>query len=315
MVRRIATSLVIAVVLALVVGGSAADAGSGRLLIRAKMAAALAPLPGGGLVYGELASGRIWRLSADGRRSRRPVAQVSASTNGLRGLLGLAVDSRGRVFADWTGKDHLIHVAQVAPGRKRAIWSPGADADEANGGRLALGVDGRLIVTVGDRDRSVQPNPVGGAPLAPAFPGFSGGIFSVDPDGSPAQTPQLLAPGYFNPFGLAVTPSGQVWTTDNAVTPTGDLIARVHDGTAEPFAYMAHTAPSGLAAIDDTTLAVCGFVSRRLDRFVVGPDGTAQVSGPPIARGCTIGVIRLANGRLAYADARAIYVVAAAGGR
>jgi hypothetical protein len=50
----------------------------------------MAPLPRGGLVYGELASGRIWRVSADGRRSRRAIARVRVSTNGLRGLLGLA---------------------------------------------------------------------------------------------------------------------------------------------------------------------------------------------------------------------------------
>ena len=71
---------------------------------------------------------------------------------------------------------------------------------------------------------------------------------------------------------------------------------------------MRQTAPSGLAAIDDHTLAVCGYVSRRLDRFTVSDDGTAHVDGPPIAQGCTIGVIRLSEGRLAYADENGIYV-------
>jgi hypothetical protein len=201
----------------------------------------------------------------------------------------------------------MIHVAKVWPGRRRAVWSPGHDGEEANGGRLAFGSDGRLIVTVGDRDRSVMPGPDG--PIGPAFPGFSGGIYSVDPAGSPSQTPQLLAPGFFNPFGLAVTPSGDIWATDNAITPDTDLIARVHDGTAEPFAYIAHTAPSGLAAIDDHTLAMCGFVSARLDRYVVAPDGTAQPSGPPIAPRCSVGVIRLSDGRLAYATETAIFTI------
>ena len=87
------------------------------------------------------------------------------------------------------------------------------------------------------------------------------------------------------------------------------IVSRVHDDTAEPFAYMAHTAPSGLAAIDDRTLAVCGVVSQRLDRFAVADDGTAHVSGPPIAQGCTIGVIGLSDGRRAYATETRISVV------
>src|SRR3954451_15285651 len=299
---------------------SAVAATPTRRIVRANFPSALAALPHGGLVYGELASGRVWRGSASGHRSRppgggghrprRPLASLNVPTFGLRGLLGLAVDRRGRIFADWTGSDRRIHIAQIAPGRTRQVCSPGSDGDEANGGRLAFGRDGRLIVSVGDRDRSIQPGPPGGPPIAPAFPGFSGGIYSLNPDGPPSQSPTLLASGYFNPFGLAVTPSGQIWATDNAVTPTGDLIARIHDGTTEPFAYMAHTAPSDLAAINDISLAVCGFASHRLDRFVVAADGTAHASGPPIAKGCSIGVIRLSNGRLAYATTHAIYAVA-----
>jgi glucose/arabinose dehydrogenase len=298
-----------AAAIALVAAGfmSAAPA-HGKLLARADFPAAMAPLRGGGLVYGELMSGKIFKLSKTGHRSRHPIARVPhVSTEGLRGLLGLAVDKRGRVFADWTGTDGTIHVAKVAPGRQRAVWSPGGDGEEANGGRLAFGRDGRLIVSVGDRDRSIQPGPDG--PIGPAFPGFSGGIFSVDPKGPVTQTPRTLAQGFFNPFGLTVTPSGDVWATDNAITPDTDLITRVHDGTAEPFAYMAHTAPSGVAAIDDHTLAVCGFVSQRLDRFTVAADGTAHVDGPPIAMHCTVGVIRLSDGRLAYASQSKIYVV------
>jgi hypothetical protein len=295
----------LAAVTGLIAAAPAADA---KLLVRANFPAAMAPLPHGELIYGELASGRIWKVSKSGHRSRRPLTRIRhINSEGLRGLLGLAVDRRGRIFADWTGNDGLIHVAKVWPGKRHAIWSPGRDGQEANGGRLAFGKDGRLIVTVGDRDHSVTLGPDG--PSGPAFPGFSGGIYSLDPDGSPSQTPQLLAPGFFNPFGLAVTPSGDVWATDNAITPDTDLITRVHDGTAEPFAYIQHTAPSGLAAIDDHTLAMCGFVSTRLDRYVVGADGTAQISGPPIAPSCAVGVIRLSDGRLAYATESKIFTI------
>jgi hypothetical protein len=296
--------LIAALVLAPLVGAPSAHAKFPR---RANFPAAMAPLPGGGLVYGELTTGRIWKLSRTGHRSRHPIVRIRhIASQGLQGLLGLAVDKRGRVFADWTATDGKIHVAKVAPGKRRAVWNPGADGEEANGGRLAFTKDGRLLVSVGDRDRSVQPGPTG--PIGPVFPGFSGGIYSVNPNGPATQTPTTLAPGFFNPFGLAITPSGDVWATDNAITPDTDVITRVHDGTAEPFAYMAHTAPSGLAAIDDHTLAVCGYVSRRLDRFAIAGVGTAHVSGPPIAQDCTIGVIRLSDGRLAYATETGISV-------
>jgi hypothetical protein len=294
-----ARRLVLAVVAALLTAAPA----QAKLLAVAPMPAAMAPTPDGGLVYGELASGRIYKLSRSGHRARRPRARVRVATNGLRGLLGLAVDGRGRIFADWTGRDRLIHVAQVWPGRAREVWSPGRHHSEANGGRLAFAPGGRLIVTVGDGDRSLQGD------VPPVFPHFSGGIYSVDPDAGPDQAPVTLASGYFNPFGLAITPSGDIWTTDNAITPTTDLIARVHDGTPEPFRYMSHAAPSGLAAIDDMTLAVCGYASRRLDRFAIGPDGTARRVGKPIARDCEVGVIRLADGRLAYANTFSINVV------
>lgn len=302
-----ARATTIALLVGLAVTASPAD---GKLLALANFPAAMAPLPGGGLIYGELTTGKIWKLSKKGHRSKHPIARVRhVASEGLQGLLGLAVDKHGHVFADWTGTDGIIHVAQVAPGKQRAVWSPGHDGEEANGGRLAFGKDGRLIVSVGDRDRSVHFDPTLNAPVGPPFPGFSGGIYSVDPKGPPTQTARTLAPGFFNPFGLAVTRSGNVWATDNAITPDTDVIAQVHDGTAEPFAYMAHTAPSGLAAIDDRTLAVCGFVSRRLDRFAVADDGTAHVSGPPIAQDCTVGVIRLTDGRLAYATETKISVV------
>ncbi len=66
---------------------------------RGDIVAALAPLPGGGLRYGELRSGRI-----RDRGSARVLARVPVLTGGQRGLLGLAVD-RGRTFAAFTARD------------------------------------------------------------------------------------------------------------------------------------------------------------------------------------------------------------------
>ncbi len=50
-------------------------------------------------------------------------------------------------------------------------------------------------------------------------------------------------------------------------------------------------------------------VDHLIDQTSPDDDGTAHVSGPPIAQGCTVGVIRLTSGRLAYATESRIFVV------
>ena len=45
-----------------------------------------------------------------GASSAEPLAQVNVSTEGQRGLLGLAVDDQGRTFAAWTDPQETIVV-------------------------------------------------------------------------------------------------------------------------------------------------------------------------------------------------------------
>jgi hypothetical protein len=283
---------------------AAADARSGRLLLKANFPAAMAAIPHGGLRYGELATGRIWQVDATGRRSRRPLARVSVYTRGLNGLLGLAVDRRGRTFAAWTNQRQTLMVAKVYPGPAKLVWKGPAAGDEANGGRLAFARDGRLLLSLGDGDRSIT-GPFDN-PMFPPFPEWSGRIVSLDPNGAGTQVPRALASGWFNPFGLAVTPSGAVWVGDNAIGDD-DHLARADQGP-KPTAvsHIRHSAPSGLAAIDDHQLVLCGYASSRLDRYRIGADGLAHLSGRPLATDCQIGVIRLSDGRLAYANEKEI---------
>jgi Glucose / Sorbosone dehydrogenase len=301
----------------LVVAGAAllatapvAAAARSRLFIRADFPAAMAALPHGGLVYGELVSGKIWRVDAHGHRSRAVIARVRASSNGLKGLLGLAVDPRGRVFAAFTsaGRNQRLLVERVSPGRARVVWRGPPAHSEANGGRLAFTRAGRLLVSLGDRDRSITISPTGG-PIAPPWPGLTGSIVSLDPDGNSSQIPTSLATGWFNPFGLAVTPSGAVWVADNAVGDDEHL-ARADLGPKPQRAVkLPHIAPTGIAAEGERDLYVCGFVSRRLDHYRVGADGVPHVSGKPLARDCAIGVIRLSDDQLAYANEHSIRLV------
>jgi hypothetical protein len=64
-----------------------------------------------------------------------------------------------------------------------------------------------------------------------------------------------------------------------------------------------------LAAISESELAICGFVSRRLDVYDVGGSDRARRAPSPLARDCGIGVIRLADTMLAYADETTIRFV------
>jgi hypothetical protein len=280
-----------------------AGARNGRLLVRANFAAAMAALPHAGLRYGEL-SGRIWQVDARGRRGRRPLVTLRVSTAGLNGLLGLVVDRHGRTFAAWTTPGHRLVVGKVAPGRVRMVWNGRRAGEESNGGRLAFARDGRLLLSLGDRDRSVVLGRNG--PVVPPFPGMTGQIVALNPNGPASQRPQGLARGWFNPFGLAVTPGGAVWVADNAIGDDEHLARADLGPTPAAAIHLPSGAPSGLAAISDSELALCGFASRRLDRYRIGANGLPFRSGRALATDCSLGVVRLSDGRLAYANQTAI---------
>jgi glucose/arabinose dehydrogenase len=227
------------------------------------------------------------------------VAQLDVSTAGQRGLLGLAVDRQGRVFAAWTDRARRLQVAQVSPGPVRPVWSLARTARLANGGRLAFASDGRLVVGIGDLQ---QPDRVGD----PDQP--NGKLLRLDPDGGPDQRPEVLSAGWHNPFAFAVTPEGEVWVADNAPGTEPERLRR--GDRAGPVTRLPQkTAPSGLAAAGDGDLLVCGFVSGDLLRYRVRDD-RAEAAGR-LAGDCRLGVVVLADGRVAYATADSIRVFAA----
>ncbi len=266
--------------------------------------AALAPLRGGGLRVGERRTGRIRDLRPGGRPGPG-LARVAVSTAGQRGLLGLAVDRRGRTFAAWTAPDagRRLLVGQVAPGPLRLIWRGPRSATLANGGHLALTPAGRLVLGVGDlQDRARVPDP--GTP--------NGKLLALDPEAGPAQRPRVLSSGWNNPFAFGVLPGGAIWVADNSAGRAPERLARGDRGAvpARAAALPAGTAPSGLAAISAGAIAVCGVRSGRLLRYRVGPGGqAAPLPGPPLARDCRLGVARLAGGRLAYSTGTEIRTV------
>ncbi len=243
--------------------------------------AALAPLAGGGLRYGELRSGRI-----RDRGSRRVLARVAVTTRGQRGLLGLAV-ADGRTFAAYTARDGRLVVDRVLPRPAARVWTGPVTAELGNGGHLAVLADGRLVVGVGDLGRPSRTRDPG----AP-----NGKLLALDPRGPAGQRPDILSGGWNNPFAFAVAPDGRIWVADNA---PGRRPERLGSGTASAprWPLPRPIAASGLAVLSATDVAVCGVASGTLERYRRRSDGSWRPLGP-LTTPCRYGVVRLADGRL-----------------
>ena len=270
----------------------------GTQLLDAMRAGALTVTPGGELLAGELETGAI----VSSRARARPLPRLKVATGGQRGLLGLAADRRGRVYAAYTRSgDRRIVVDRIAPGAVTRIWTGPRSADLANGGHLELAADGRLVIGIGDLQ-----NPARVAdPRAP-----NGKLLALRTDARNGR-PAVLSTGWNNPFAFTFIAGSRLWVADNAPGKRSERLARGDFGGAprNVSGLSRKTAPSGLAAISSTELAVCGFVTETLDRYRL-TEGRWRFAGT-IARGCRYGVVRLPRGRLAFSTGRDIRVISA----
>lgn len=262
-----------------------ADGSSGgRLLVGdAESPVALAALPGGGLRFGERLTGRVREVDGRGRLQPESVAQVTVSTEGQRGLLGLAVDDQGRTFAAWTDPQETIVVGQVAPGPVRILWRGPASARIGNGGHLAFSPGGVLVVGIGDLQRGDR----------------SGRLLALDPDGPPDQEPRVVSSGWNNPFAFAFSPQASLWVADNAPGEDPERLARVGPDGQPAFIRKLpgrQIAPAGLVALSDTELVLCAYLPAQLILYDVDSGQRRMLAG-----GCRTGVIPLSTGDLAFA--------------
>lgn len=160
---------------------------------------------------------RILELAADG--SARPIGTVDGVTSfGEAGLLGLAVDQQGRLYAYSTASEgNRIQRFDVtgAPG-SLSLGQPETILDRIpaasihNGGRIAFGPDGMLYATVGDASRRERAQDLGSP---------SGKILRMTPDGAaPADNPfpgsLVYSYGHRNPQGLAWADDGTMFATE-----------------------------------------------------------------------------------------------------
>ena len=217
-------------------------------------------------------SGRILEIGPDG--TTRSIGEIPGTTSvGEGGLLGLAVDSQGRLYAYSTGTDgnrlQRFDVTgapgSLALGQPETLLDGIASASYHNGGRIAFGADGMLYMTIGDAGRRGS---------AQDLDSLNGKILRMTPDGGvPADNPfpdsLVYSYGHRNPQGLAWAEDGTMFATEfgqntwdelNIITaganygwPTVEGIATTGDFT-DPLQQWepSEASPSGMTHIDGT---------------------------------------------------------------
>ncbi|MGZ3679831.1 MAG: PQQ-dependent sugar dehydrogenase, partial [Ktedonobacterales bacterium] len=198
--------------------------------IAANFATALAFASDGRLFWTERSGTvRVWQDGA--ARTFASVRTVTTERSGdysERGLLGLAISPTFTtdrfVYAFFSDVNYTQqHVVRWRDCRGTGVdptilvtLPSGADCCH-KGGRLAFGADGMLYVTLGDEHAAQAAQNTGDV---------RGKILRYRPDGSvPADNPfgatnPVWAYGLRNPFGIAVSASGQIAVMNNG--PTGD---------------------------------------------------------------------------------------------
>lgn len=226
------------------------------------------------------------------------VATVEVSTDGQRGLVGLAVGPDGRLFAGAIDPDERLVVLEIDRdgGDHRTVWAGPATVRGGNGGRIIATADGDLLLGVGLlNDRAGQADP----------DDPTGKLIHLDPDGKPDQQPTIESGPWNNPFAFDQATDGTVWVADNHPQDGEERLARGDAGLdPEVIAVMpADSAPSGLATIGDE-LVVCSYNTGALLRY--DREGTLLGS---IADDCLLDVADLGGGLLAYSTGQTIVVI------
>jgi glucose/arabinose dehydrogenase len=214
-----ASSLIAALACLAACGGgdaaSSAAAGGRTIATGLDVPWGIAFLPGGDALVSERQTGRILRVSPDGRRKRVVMRIPGVDTNsGEGGLLGLAVSPTYRrdrlVYAYFTsGSDNRIVRFRLG-GRVHPILTGLGRGFIHNGGRIAFGPDGKLYAGVGETGQSS---------LAQDRGSLNGKILRMNPDGSvPSGNPfgrsLVWSWGHRNVEGLAWDSQGRLWESE-----------------------------------------------------------------------------------------------------
>jgi glucose/arabinose dehydrogenase len=194
--------------------GSAGAAGARTIATGLSVPWGVAFLPGGDALVSERTTGRILRISPDGRR-RRVVMRVPGvdTGSGEGGLLGVAVSPNYPtdrwVYAYFTSTNDNRIVRFRLGGGLRPVLTGLRRGVIHDGGRIGFGPDGKLYAGVGE---------TGDSSLAQNRQSLNGKILRMNPDGSvPSDNPfgsLVWTYGHRNVEGLAWDRAGRLWATE-----------------------------------------------------------------------------------------------------
>ncbi|TFH13752.1 MAG: hypothetical protein E4H05_10450 [Acidimicrobiales bacterium] len=222
------------------------------------------------------------------------VATVEVGIDGeQRGLLGQAVIDGVR-YAAWTEPttNHLLVGEVDADGAGRIVWDAGGTAGGAVGGHLEADADGNLILGIGQLTDWAKAH-------------GSGAMLELDPAGPVDQVPVVVSDGYINPFAFTTT-DAQLWVADNAVGADTERIGRGDLGGRDTFTPtgVEPRAPSAMIALDDGSIAVCGFLDAQLLPWSPDTGTYGDTLGP-----CLTGAAVLEDGSIVTATADALVLL------
>lgn len=180
---------------------------------------ALAFAPDGSLNFTE----RGGRLRSLVQRTNRGDYEESSSVDvegvveqGEAGLMGLAIDDRGRRFVMYTAERENRIVRLEDDGSQTVLVDGIAAGSVHDGGRLIFGPDGELYASTGDAgDRENAERD-----------GLNGRVLRFDPDSGEHE---VFTTGHRNPQGLCFSESGRLFSTEHG-PDRGDEVNILEEG-------------------------------------------------------------------------------------
>lgn len=178
---------------------------------------AMAVDPATGTAFAAEREGRVQVVDLASGQVTGPVVDLSdeTSTDGERGLLGLAVDPDGtHLYLSYTNRDGHTRVDQMAidgadvdVDSRRELFAIDQPYPNHNGGHIAFGPDGRLYLGLGDGGAGGDPLGAGQDP-----DNLLGKLLVLDPGGGDAE---IFLWGVRNPWRFSWDrETGDLWLAD-----------------------------------------------------------------------------------------------------